>query len=130
MSRGDKKQAIPEITITPDLTLPKVFVQSAHRYGDHKVAMREKEYGIWHAITWSEYLAKVKAIALGLVDLGLERGDKVVLIGDNRPEGLWAEMAALCAGAAAVWVYQDSLIDEVQFIVDHSDAKFVIGEGQ
>lgn len=130
MSRGDKKQAIPEITITPDLTLPKVFVQSAHRYGDHKVAMREKEYGVWHPITWSEYLAKVKAIALGLVDLGLERGDKVVLIGDNRPEGLWAEMAALCAGAAAVWVYQDSLIDEVQYIVDHSDAKFIIGEGQ
>jgi long-chain acyl-CoA synthetase len=53
-----------------------------------------------------------------------------VLIGDNRPEGLWAEMAALCVGAAAVWVYQDSLIDEVQYIVDHSDAKFFIGEGQ
>lgn len=130
MSRGDKKQAIPEITITPDLTLPKVFVQSAHRYGDHKVAMREKEYGVWHPVTWAQYLANVKAIALGLIDLGLERGDKVVLIGDNRPEGLWAEMAALCAGAAAVWVYQDSLIDEVQYIVDHSDAKFVIGEGQ
>jgi len=52
------------------------------------------------------------------------------LIGHNRPEGLWAEMAALCVGGVAVWLYQDSLIDEVQYIVDHSDTKFLIGEGQ
>lgn len=131
MSRGGRaSQRAPEIAITPDLTIPKVFVQSAHKYGDRKVAMREKEFGLWRPITWAEYLERVKAIALGLVALGLERGDKVALIGDNRPEGLWAEMAALCAGGAAVWIYQESLIDEVQYIVDHSDAKFLIGEGQ
>ncbi|MBI5302934.1 MAG: AMP-binding protein [Chloroflexi bacterium] len=130
MSRGGNPSRAPVLTITPDLTIPKVFVQAASKYGDAKVAMREKEYGLWRPITWKQYLAKVKLIALGLADLGLKRGDKVVLIGDNRPEGLWAEMAALCAGGAAVWIYQDSLLDEVQYIVDHSDAKILIGEGQ
>jgi len=130
MSRGDNgKTSAPEIEITHDLTIPKVFVQSVAQYGN-KVAMREKEFGIWRPLTWVEYLERVKAIALGLVAMGLQRGDKVALIGDNRPEGLWAEMAALCAGGVAVWLYQESLIDEVQFIVDHSDAKFIIGEGQ
>jgi len=133
MSRGGNgspRARAVEINITPDLTIPKVFVQSAHRYGADKVAMREKEYGIWRPITWADYFERVKAIALGLVAMGLERGDKVAMIGDNRPEGLWAEMAALCAGGVAVWIYQEALIDEVQYIVDHSDAKFLIGEGQ
>ncbi len=131
MSRGDRAQTrASEINITPDLTIPKVFAQTAHKYGDHKVAMREKEFGIWRPITWTEYAERVKAITLGLVALGMQRDDKVALIGDNRPEGLWAEMAALCAGGVAVWIYQEALIEEVQYIVDHADAKFLIGEGQ
>ena len=52
------------------------------------------------------------------------------MIGDNRPEGLWAEMAALCAGGVGVWLFQDCLIDEVRYIIDHSDTKFLFGEGQ
>ncbi len=129
MSRGGNGKHALELEITPDLTIPKVFEQAVFRYGD-KVAMREKEYGIWRPLTWNEYLDRVKLIALGLVDLGLKRGDKVSLIGDNRPEGLWAEMAVLAAGGVAVWLYQESLMDEVQFIVDHSDSKFMIVEGQ
>ncbi len=120
----------PSIEITKDLTLPKLLLRTAGKYGNRKVAMREKEFGIWRPITWQEYLERVKALALGLVALGLGRGDKVALIGQNRPEGLWAEMATLCVGGVAVWLYQDSLIDEVQYIVDHSDSKFLIGEGQ
>jgi long-chain acyl-CoA synthetase len=129
MSRGAKGHRPPEIEITPDLTLPKAFVRAVATYGD-RVAMREKEFGIWRPITWNDYLDRVKMIALGLMSLGLKRGDKVALIGDNRPEGLWAEMGALCAGGVAVWIYQESLMDEVRYIVDHSDAKFLVGEGQ
>jgi len=129
MLRGDNTTA-PQIEITPDLTLPKLFLQTVRRYGNRKVAMREKEFGIWRSITWQEYYERVKAITLGLVTLGLSRGDKVALIGDNRPEGLWTEMAALCAGGVAVWLFQDSLLDEVQHIVNHSDARFLVGEGQ
>ena len=118
------------IEITKDLTIPKLFLQSAKKYGDGKVAMREKEFGIWVPITWKQYYENVKRIGLGMVGLGLERGDKVAMIGDNRPEALWAEMAAMCVGGVGVWLFQDSLIDEVSYIVDHSDSKFLIGEGQ
>jgi len=118
------------IEITKELTIPKLFLQAAKKYGDKKVAMREKEFGIWVPITWQQYYENVKRIGLGMVGLGLERGDKVAMIGDNRPEALWAEMAAMCVGGVGVWLFQDSLIDEVSYIVDHSDSKFLVGEGQ
>ena len=92
--------------------------------------MREKEFGIWRPISWRRYLTEVLLLALGFSALGLGRGDKVALIGHNRPEGLWAEMAALAVGTVVVWLYQDALIDEVQYMVDHSDARFLVGEGQ
>jgi long-chain acyl-CoA synthetase len=127
MSRVDKRS---KIEITEDLTIPKLFLQSAKKYWDKKVAMREKEFGIWVPLTWKEYYENVKRIALGMVSLGLEKEDKVAMIGDNRPEALWAEMAAMCAGGVGVWLFQDSLINEVQYIIDHSDAKLMVGEGQ
>ncbi|HHP7234837.1 MAG TPA: AMP-binding protein [Desulfobacterales bacterium] len=118
------------IEITADLTIPKLFWKKAQEFGADRVAMREKEFGVWRPITWSQYLDNVKYLALGLVKLGLEKGDKVSIIGDNRPEGLWAEMAALCAGGIGVWLFQDCLIEEVRYIIDHSDSKFLFGEGQ
>jgi long-chain acyl-CoA synthetase len=119
-----------EIEITKELTIPKLWLQAAKKYWDKKVAMREKEFGIWVPITWKGYYEHVKKIALGMVSLGLERGDKVAMIGDNRPEALWTEMAAMCVGGVGVWLFQDSLIDEVKYIIDHSDAKLMVGEGQ
>ena len=118
------------VEITADLTIPKLFYQQATKYGKGRVAMREKEFGIWRPITWQGYLENVKYLALGLIRLGLEDGDKVAMIGDNRPEGLWAEMATLCARGIGVWLFQDCLIDEVKYIIDHSDTKFLFGEGQ
>jgi long-chain acyl-CoA synthetase len=118
------------VEITADLTIPKLFYKQAIEYGKDRVAMREKEFGIWRPITWQDYLDNVKYLALGLISLGLEEGDKVAMIGDNRPEGLWAEMATLCARGIGVWLFQDCLIDEVKYIIDHSDTKFIFGEGQ
>jgi long-chain acyl-CoA synthetase len=92
--------------------------------------MREKEFGIWRPITWRQYITEVRLLALGFTALGLGRADRVALIGHNRPEGLWAEMAALCLGGVVVWLYQDALIDEVQYVVGHADARVLIGEGQ
>ena len=86
--------------------------------------MREKEFGIWRPFTWQDYHDNVKNLCLGMVSLGLKKGDKVAMIGDNRPEGLWAEMAALCAGGIGVWLFQDCMMEEVKYIIDHSDAKF------
>ena len=118
------------LEITEDLTIPKLFWKKAQEFGADRVAMREKEFGVWRPITWAQYLENVKHLALGLVKLGLKKGDKVSIIGDNRPEGLWAEMAALCAGGIGVWLFQDCLIDEVRYIIDHSDSRFLFGEGQ
>jgi long-chain acyl-CoA synthetase len=133
MPRGDSAAtaaASAAIEISQDLTIPKLFCRQARRYGKDRVAMREKEFGIWRPISWQDYLDKVTRIALGLIRLGLEDGDKVAMIGDNRPEGLMVEMAAMCARGVGVWLFQDCLMDEVRYIVDHSDAKFVVGEGQ
>ena len=116
--------------IKKDLTIPKLFWERARAYGKRKVAMREKEFGIWRPISWQDYLENVKHLALGLIRLGLKEGDKVAMIGDNRPEGLWAEMATLCARGVAVWLFQDCLMDEVEYIVNHSDTRFLFGEGQ
>jgi long-chain acyl-CoA synthetase len=116
--------------ITEELTIPKLFYEKATFYGKNKVALREKEFGIWRPITWQEYLEKVKYIALGLVKLGLKPEDKVSMIGDNRPEGLMAEIAALCAKGIGVWLFQDCLMEEVKYIIDHSDTRFLFGEGQ
>ncbi len=120
----------PEIEITKDLTIPKLFSRQCKKYGAKKVAMREKEFGIWRPFTWQDYYDNVKYLCLGMISLGLEPGDKVAMIGDNRPEGLWAEMAAMCAGGIGVWLFQDCMMDEVKYIIDHSDAKFFVGETQ
>jgi len=126
----ENKRYSNKIEITPELTIPKLFYQQATKFGKDRVAMREKEFGIWRPITWQDYLNNVKHITLGLISLGLEDGDKVSMIGDNRPEGLWAEMATLCARGVGVWLFQDCLIDEVRYIIDHSDTRFLFGEGQ
>ncbi len=118
------------IEMTKDLTIPKLFLSQCKRYGTTKVAMREKEFGIWRPYTWQDYYENVKFLCLGMVALGLKKGDKVAMIGDNRPEGLWTEMAALCAGGIGVWLFQDCMMDEVKYIIDHSDAKFFVGETQ
>ena len=119
-----------QIEITKDLTIPKLFLRQCRKYGKEKVAMREKEFGIWRPFTWQDYYENVKYLALGMMAEGLNAGDKVSMIGDNRPEGLWAEMATLCAGGIAVWLFQDCMMDEVKYIIDHSDTKFFVGEGQ
>jgi long-chain acyl-CoA synthetase len=130
MLAADERTTAGEIVITKDLTLPKLLVQQCRKYGVGKVAMREKEYGIWRPVTWQQYLDNVKYISLGLVSLGLEPQDKVIMIGDNRPQALWTEMAAMCAGGVGVWLFQDCLMEEVRYIVDHSDSKFYVAEGQ
>lgn len=129
MQQEDRKDAVTT-EITEALTIPKLFMEKVRSYGKDRIAMREKEFGIWRPITWEAYYDNVRYIALGLIKLGLKEGDKVSMIGDNRPEGLWAEMAALCAGGVGVWLFRDCLIEEVKYIIDHSDTRFLFGEGQ
>lgn len=112
-----------------DDTFPKLLVRNARTIGE-RVAMREKEFGIWNSFTWRAYHDHVRDFALGLVALGVKPGDKVAVIGDNRPEWVWTEVAAQAVGAASVGLYQDSNVTEVAFVIDHCDASIVVAEDQ
>jgi len=98
-------------------------------YGD-SVALRRKNMGIWQSYTWKDCCEQVKYLCLGLVDMGLKPGDKVALIGDDEPEGFWAEAAIQAAGGVVVAMWSDSIASEVAYIIKHSDSKFVISEDQ
>lgn len=111
-------------------TFPKLLEVNVKKYGDRKVAMREKDFGIWQQYTWRDYRDHVKYFSLGLVSLGLARGDKVAIIGDNRPEWVFSEVAAQAAGAVPLGLYQDSTLKEVAYVIDHSDSTFVVAEDQ
>ena len=111
-------------------TLPHLLIENARKHGSERVALREKEFGIWQSVSWSEYLANVQDLALGLVALGYEPGDKLAILGDNRPEWLYSELAIQSLGGAAVGIFPDSHVDQVKYIIDHSDAVFLIVEDQ
>ncbi len=120
----------PFVHLDKDLdTFPKLLVRKAAELGS-KTALREKEFGIWQSTSWQQYHDHVRDFSLGLISLGLERGDKVAIIGNNRPEWVYAELAAQGAGAVSVGIYQDSTLNEVAYVIDHSEAVFVIAEDQ
>jgi long-chain acyl-CoA synthetase len=110
-------------------TFPKLARANAQRFPD-RVAIREKDYGIWQSTTWRDYLAQARAIALGLASLGFVRGDKVAIVGDNRPQLYWAVLATQALGGVPVPLYQDSSEKEMEYIVDHAGVRFAIVEDQ
>ncbi len=112
-----------------EATLPQFLLRHA-RTRPNEPAIREKEKGIWQEWTWKDYLDHVRWIALGLVKLGFERGDKLAVISDNRPQVYWGMVAAQAAGGCGVGVYQDGIAKESQYVIDHSDAKFILAEDQ
>jgi long-chain acyl-CoA synthetase len=112
-----------------DGTLPRLLLEHARTRPD-AVALRKKDRGIWRQVTWRGYAEQVRRFALGLAALDLERGEKVCIVGDNRPEWIMAELAAQACGAASVGLYQDSLPAEMAYVIQHSDAKFVVAEDQ
>jgi long-chain acyl-CoA synthetase len=110
-------------------TYPKLLLRNRDQARD-EVALRRKDRGIWKSYTWNDCYEQVRLVCLGLVALGLEPGDKVALIGDDEPEGFWAEAAIQAAGAAMVAMWSDSIPSEVAYVIQHSDARFVIAEDQ
>ena len=110
-------------------TLPKLLEHNARTRSD-KMAIREKDFGIWQSWTWSEMREEIKALSCGLKAMGLEEGDKVIICGDNRPRLYGAMTAVQAAGGVPVPVYQDSVADEMQYIYEHAEARFSIVENQ
>jgi len=111
-------------------TFPQFLLEKARLYGDKKTALREKEFGIWQSVSWAEYLEHVKYFSMGLVSMGFDSAHTVAIIGDNRPEWVYAELAAQSAGGRSIGIYQDSIVKEVAYIITHSDAKFLVVEDQ
>jgi long-chain acyl-CoA synthetase len=110
-------------------TFPKLIRANAERMPD-RVAIREKDLGIWQAHTWREYHDQVRLIALGLAALGFRRGDKVAIVGDNRPQLYWAVAATQALGGVPVPLYQDSIEKEMEYIVGHAEVRFAVVEDQ
>lgn len=112
----------------PD-TFPRLLLHHAAIRGD-KIAMREKEFGIWQSWTWSQVAEEVRQLACGLHTLGFGHGDKLAIIGDNRPRLYWSMVAAQCLGGVPVPLYQDSVADEMAYVLDNADVRFAIVEDQ
>ncbi|MFW1428174.1 long-chain fatty acid--CoA ligase [Vibrio parahaemolyticus] len=110
-------------------TFPKVLQHNAKHWPE-QVAMREKEFGIWREFTWQDYEDRVKWMALALQDLGIGEQDVVGLLGDNRPEWVWGELAAHAIKGYSLGIYQDSMHEEVAYLINYAKAKVVIAEDE
>ena len=110
-------------------TFPKRLLVQARERADG-VFLREKDLGIWQSVIWSQALERSRSLALGLAAHGLVRGDKVAIIGDNRPYLYLAMAAVQSIGGVPVPMYQDSIADELQYILEHSEVRFAIVEDQ
>jgi long-chain acyl-CoA synthetase len=108
-----------------DDTLIGLIVKNAQEMPG-EIAIREKRFGIWRPMTWSELAQKVEQFALGLKSIGFEAGDTIAIIGDNKPEWLIAEFGGIAAGGAATGVYADCLPEEMVHLVTHSDARVLV----
>jgi long-chain acyl-CoA synthetase len=112
----------------PD-SFPKLLERNAREFGT-RPSIREKDYGIWQTWTWAQVRDEVRVIASGLASIGVKRGDKIAIVGDNRPQLYWSICAAQALGAVPVPVYQDSVADEMGFVIDHAEANVAIAEDQ
>ncbi len=110
-------------------TFPKLLAELARSRAD-KPAYREKEYGIWQTYDWAHVAREVERLAAGLADIGFVRGDRLIVVGDNRPRLYWSMCAAQSLGGVPVPVYQDSVAEELAYVVEHAGARFAIAENQ
>ncbi len=110
-------------------TLPKMLLANAIAH-PNDVAQREKDYGIWNEITWAQFNTHVKHMALAFDQLGVGKGDVVAIIGDNRPEWVWGEVAAHAVQALSMGIYRDALEEEIAYLADYAKPKIVVAEDE
>jgi len=110
-------------------TLPQKFFQQAQDRR-HRIALRRKEFGIWNRITWDEYGKRVNKTAAALIHAGLQPGDPVAILGDNRPEWLVCHVAAMAIGCVTCGVYSTNAPEQVAYVVGHSESKLLFVENE
>jgi long-chain acyl-CoA synthetase len=110
-------------------TFPKLLRLNAREFGG-EIALREKDLGLWRLLTWSDYQRRVQDFALGLIELGINRGDVIGIIGDNRPDWVAAEIATHAIGALSLGLYRDVLDEEAAYLLNYGEAKLVFAEDE
>jgi long-chain acyl-CoA synthetase len=113
----------------PTEIVPKVFRETVEKWGE-RVAMRKKEYGLWHDISWNDYYRLAKYVGLALISMGLERGDCVSIIGENCPEWVSIDLGIQGAGGVAVGVYSTNAWPQVEYVVKNSESRFFFVENE
>jgi len=112
------------------LTLPQLLYRQAEQWGEKRVAIREKAYGVWQTYHWGDYLRYVRATSLGLAVIGLKRGENVVLVVNNHPEWLYAELGAQTMGAVTVNLFTSSIPEELRTALERTQAAIVFAQDQ
>src|SRR6202142_447787 len=110
-------------------TYPKLFRLNRREFG-HEIALREKDLGLWKPFSWTDYQTRVRDFALGMVELGLIRGDVIGIIGDNRPDWVAAEIASHAIGAMSLGLYRDVLDEEAAYLLNYGEARLVFAEDE
>ena len=110
-------------------TFPKILLHNAKVFGD-RTAVREKDFGIWQSWTWAQVRDHIRDLSLGLKELGLQPGQKVAIVGSNRPRLYWSMVAAQAIGAIPVPVYSDSVAEEMAYVLGHAEVTFAVVEDQ
>jgi long-chain acyl-CoA synthetase len=118
------------MTTTSDLdTFPKYLLRNAKTFAE-RPAMRHKDMGIWQTWTWSQMLDEVRDYSLGLQAIGMKRGDKVAVVGENRPVLYWTFLAVQALGGVPIPIYADSVADEMAYVLDHAEVRFAVVQDQ
>ena len=120
---------MPQILEQGIETLPQLLIYQAGRFGD-RVLHRKKDFGIWQRYTWNDVVEQVKTFAMGLVSLGVKRGQTIAIVGENEPELFWSEYAAQSIGAKAVCFYPDLTATQMEYMIVHSEAVIIVCEDQ
>ncbi len=120
--------SVPDGRVAED-TFPKLLLRNAQRFAD-RPAMREKDLGIWQVWTWAQMRDEIAAFSIGLSTLGFARGDKVAIVGANRPQLYWTFCAVQSLGGVPVPVYKDAVAEEMAFVLNHAEVRFAVVEDQ
>ena len=118
-----RKQELPD-------TLPQLLRHNYRRFGHHRIALREKDRGIWIPYTWADYYSIVQRLTMAFLELGIQPDDKVAIIGENKPHVYWFELAALTCRAPVLGIFSDCAPPEIKYFLTHSDSRFVICQDQ
>ena len=126
------QSVIPALAVTappaqPSFTLPQLFLETA-RKRPNETALRVKRFGLWQGISWAEYERRVCNFAGSLMAFGIQVGETVAILGDNRPEWVIADLGAQMAAAISVGIYATTAPTGVQYVLEHSDSSLVVVE--